>query len=495
MMRRILSIGARGPVGADCGVLAPRLEAVRAAAHVNGQVPATELAAMTSLLDQTALVRIAERLVASASQSGADAADVVALRAVSLAVDVRDGAVEETERAEADDIGLRVLVGRRQAVVSTNDVSEAGVGALAARAVAMARAAPEDRFAGLADRERLARDIPNLDLLDPELPPVSRLESLALTAEAAALDVAGVTKSGGASASAGIAGMVLVTSDGFRGAFLSSRHSLSMSAIAGQGTGMERDYDFSSALHAADLEGAASIGRRAGERAVKRLGPRKVPTGRVPVVFDPQVAPSLVGHLASAINGAAVARRTSFLADKLGERLFGQGIRIVDDPLRPRGLRSQPFDAEGVAGRPMALVEDGILKTWILDSATGRELGMPTTGHAQRGVSSVPSPGATNLHLEAGQQSPQALMADITTGFYVVDLIGRGVNLVTGDYSRGAAGFWIEKGELTYPVSEVTIAGRLLDIYRGLEPANDLAFRYGTNAPTIRVEGLTVAGH
>jgi len=289
--------------------------------------------------------------------------------------------------------------------------------------------------------------------------------------------------------------MVLVTSDGFKGSYLGSRHGLAMTAIAGKGTGMERDYDFSSALHAADLDDAASVGRNAGERAVKRVNPRKVPTGRVPVVFDPRVAGSLIGHLASSINGASVARGTSFLKDKLGERLFREGIRIVDDPLRPRGLRSQPFDAEGVAGRPMALVEDGVLKTWLLDSATGRELGMATTGHAQRGVSSSPSPGATNLYLEPGPRSPEALIGDIEEGFYVADLIGMGVNLVTGDYSRGAAGFWIENGELTYAVSEVTIAGHLLDIYRTLEPANDLKFRYGTNSPTVRLEGLTVAGH
>jgi PmbA protein len=286
----------------------------------------------------------------------------------------------------------------------------------------------------------------------------------------------------------------LVTSDGFSGSYLSSRHSVSMTAIAGEGTRMERDYDFTSALHAADLSDAAGIGRSAGERAVKRLNPRKVSTKRVPVVFDPRVASSLIGHLVAAINGSMVARRTSFLADKLGEQLFGDAICIIDDPLRRRGLRSQPFDAEGVAGRPLVLVEDGVLKSFLLDSATGRELGMATTGHAQRGVSSAPSPGPTNLHLAAGEQTRQELIGDIAEGFYVADLIGMGVNLVTGDYSRGAGGFWIENGELTFPVSEVTIAGHLLELFRGLEPANDLTFRYGFNAPTVRLEGLTVAG-
>jgi len=449
---------------------------------------------MSSLLDQSALIDLAHRLVEAAQRAGAHAAGAIAVRSASLSVEVREGAVEESERAEADDLGLRVLVGHRQAVVSTNDLSADAIGRLADRAVAMARAAPEDPFNGLADRERLAKKFPDLDLVDPELPSTSRLETLALEAEQAAMVVKGVTKSAGASASAGIGGMVLVTSDGFSGAYIGSQHSLAMTAIAGKDTAMERDYDYSSVLHAADLEKPAAIGRNAGERAVKRLNPRKVPSGRVPVVFDPRVAGSLVSHLGSAINGAAIARQTSFLQDKLGEQVFSAGIRIVDDPLRRRGLRSRPFDAEGVAGQPIALVDNGVLKSWLLDSATARELGKTTTGHAQRGVSSAPSPGPTNLHLEPGPKTPQTLIGEISRGFYVTDLIGMGVNFVTGDYSRGAAGFWIENGELTYPVSEVTIAGDLAEMFRTIEPANDLVFRYGTNAPTLRLEGMTVAG-
>jgi PmbA protein len=267
-----------------------------------------------------------------------------------------------------------------------------------------------------------------------------------------------------------------------------------MTAVAGEGTAMERDYDFSSVMHGADLEPAERIGRTAGERAVARLNPRKVSTRKVPVVFDRRVAGSLVGHLASAANGSAVARKTSFLRDKLGERLFQSGIRIVDDPLRRRGQRSRPFDGEGVAGKPMAVIDDGVLTSWLLDSATARELKLTTTGHAHRGVSSAPSPGATNLHLEPGRQNPRALMADIADGFYVTDLIGMGVNGVTGDYSRGASGFWIENGELTYAVSEMTIAGNLIAMFAAMTPADDLEFRFGTNAPTVRVEGLTVAG-
>jgi PmbA protein len=448
---------------------------------------------MSSLLDQSALTDLAERLVAAAGRAGADAADALAVRSVSLAVEVREGAVEESERSEGDDVGLRAFVGRRQAVVSTNDVN-ANVAELAERAVAMAKAAPEDPFAGLADPARLARDVPDLDLLDPDLPTVALLEERAQRAERAGLAVKGVTKSGGASASAGIGGMVLVTSHGFRGAYLSSGQSVSMTAIAGEGTAMERDYDYSSTLHGADLDPPEKIGRTAGERTVERLNPRKVKSKRVPIVFDRRIAGSLVSHLASAINGAAVARKTSFLKDRLGQRLFRPGIQVLDDPLRRRGLRSRPFDAEGVATRRLAVVEDGVLASWILDSATARELGFASTGHAQRGVSSTPAPGPSNLHLAAGSDPPEALMADIAEGFYVTDLIGVGVNQVTGDYSRGASGFWIENGKRSYPVSEVTIAGNLIEMFQTLLPANDLEFRFGTNAPSVRVEGLTVAG-
>ena len=452
------------------------------------------LAPAPSLFDMSPLTDRAERLVKAALSAGADAADAVVVRSMSLGIEVRDGAVEESESAEGDDLGLRVLVGRRQAVVSTNDMASDGTAALAERAVAMARAAPEDKFAGLADDRLLAHDFPDLDMIDRDLPTVKQLEVMARAAEQAALAVNGVAKSGGASASAGIGGMVLVTSHGFRGAYLGSSHGVSMTAIAGEGTGMERDYEWSSAVHFDDLMAAAKVGRNAGKFAVERLNPRKVSTRKVPVVFDRRVSGTLVSHLASAANGASVARKTSFLRDKMGTKLFADGIRIIDDPLRKRGLRSRPFDGEGVAGAKLALIEDGCLRSWLLDSATARELGLATTGHAQRGVSSGPSPGPSNLHLAAGAVSPEALIADIADGFYVTDLIGMGVNMVTGDYSRGASGFWIENGKRTFPVSEVTIAGHLLDIFRTLTPANDLEFRYGSNAPTLRLEGLTVAG-
>ena len=446
------------------------------------------------LLDLNTLTDRADRLVKAARAAGADAADAVAVRSMSLAIEVRDGNTEESERAEGDDLGLRVFVGRRQALVSTNEVTATGAAALAERAVAMARVAPEDKFAGLAEEKSLAQNFPDLDLIDPDLPSVEELEAMARAAEEAGLAVKGVSKSGGASASSGIGGVVLVTSHGFRGAYLGSNHGVSMTAIAGEGTGMERDYDYSAVRHVGDLAPPEKIGRSAAQRAIARLNPRKVSTRKVPVVFDPRVAGSLVSHLANAVNGASVARKTSFLRDKLGAKLFADGIRIVDDPLRKRGLRSHPFDGEGVPGQKLALVDDGVLRSWLLDSTTARELGLVTTGHAQRNSSSMPSPSPSNLHLEPGRVTPDALIADIADGFYVTDLIGTGANMVTGDYSRGASGFWIEQGKRTYPVSEVTIAGNLPEMFRTLTAANDLEFRYSTNAPTLRVEGLTVAG-
>ncbi|KJC45135.1 modulator protein [Bradyrhizobium sp. LTSP885] len=448
----------------------------------------------SDLFDQSALSELAQRLVEAARRAGADAADAVAVRGVSQGVEVRDGRVEETERSEGDDVGLRVFVGQRQAVVSTNDVSGDGVAKLAERAVAMARVAPDDKYVGLADPALHARDFPDLDLLDRKVPTTAELEQRAMEAEAAALAVKGVSKSGGASASTGVGGMVLVTSTGFHGSYLRSSHGISTSAISGEGTGMERDYDFTSAPHASDLDSPSSVGRSAGERAVARSNPRKVETCKVPVVFDPRAAGSIVGHLVGAINGASIARKTSFLKDRLGEQLFSKDIRIIDDPLRRRGLRSQTFDAEGVKVKKIALIDEGVLTTWVLDSATARELGLVTTGHAHRGVSSSPSPGTYNLHLEPGTATPKELISDIKQGFYVTDLIGSGVNGVTGDYSRGASGFWIENGEITYPVSEVTIAGHLLPMFKSLVAANDLEFRYGVNAPTLRIEGLTLGG-
>jgi PmbA protein len=320
------------------------------------------------------------------------------------------------------------------------------------------------------------------------------LVEFARTCEAAALAVPGINNSEGASAGWGKGAVALVTSEGFAGGYASTSTSISASVLAGEGTHMERDYDFTSAHYLSDLDDPAAVGKSAAARTLRRLNPRKVKSQSVPVVFDPQVANSLVGHFADAISGSSIARGTSFLKDKMGSQVFARGIKIVDDPHMKRGMRSKPFDGEGVANHKWDLIEDGVLKTWLLDSASARQLGLTTTGHAARGTGGPPSPSVSNLYLAAGSQTADELLSGIGEGFYVTELIGMGVNGITGDYSRGAAGFWIENGKITYPVSEITIAGNLKDMFMRLTPANDLKFKYGTNAPTTLVEGMTIAG-
>lgn len=435
-----------------------------------------------------------EDLLARARRAGADAADALYFEATSLGVNWRLGKLEDLERSETRDLGLRVFVGQAQANVSSSETDSAALDRLVERAVGMARVAPPDRFASLADPALLETTTRDLDLCDPDEPEPQALFDRAARAEAAALAVDGVTNSEGAGASWGANRVALATTGGFAGEYRNSLHGVSVSVLAGSGTGMERDYNHASARFITDLPEAELIGRRAAEKAVRRLNPRKVKTARVPVVFDPRISSSLVGHLLGSINGAAIARGTSFLKDKMGQAIFAPGITIVDDPFRPRGLRSRPFDGEGVRGEVRKLIDDGRLTTWLLDTSAARQLGLASTGHAARGTSGPPTPSAANVHLEPGSLSPAQLMADIGSGFYVTELIGSGINGLTGDYSRGAAGFWIENGQIAYPVSEITIAGNLKDMFQNLTPANDLVFRYGTNAPTIRVEGMTVAG-
>lgn len=442
-------------------------------------------------LDLKPLEARAGALVEAARRAGADAADTVVAKGVSLSVSARDGKVEESERSEADDFSLRVFVGKRSATVSANILDDTS--ALAERAVAMARVAPEDDFAGLADQSLLAAAFPDLDLIDPIQPDAAALTDTALAAEAAGLAVDGVSKSGGAHASTSLSGLVLATSHGFSGSYLVSRHSLSMTAIAGSGTEMERDYEASVATYREDLDAAEDIGKRAGERTVRRLSPEKLSTRQATVVYEPRVAASLVRHFTSAINGASVARKTSFLQNRLGERVFAPGIRIIDDPKRRRGMRSHPFDGEGVVAEAIVLAEDGVLKTWLLDSASARELDLVTNGRAGRSGGAT-TPASTNVTLAAGDKSPAALMAEIGSGLFVTDLIGQGVNGVTGDYSRGAAGFWFENGEITTPVSEITIASNLKEMFARLTPADDLEYRFGIEVPTVAVEGVTIAG-
>lgn len=439
-------------------------------------------------------IALLESLIARARRLGAEQADAVVFDSVSSSVSFRLGQLEEVERSESVDLGLRVFMGRQQAAVASNDMTPAALDQLAERAVAMARTTPEDPYCGLAPAELLAKSFPDLDLEDRHEPTSERLVELARSCEGAARAVAGITNSEGASAGWGRGAVALVTSGGFAGSYATTNISVSVSVIAGEGTGMERDYDFASTRHGGDLGDPEEVGRHAAKLALKRLNARRVKSQSVPVVFDPRVSNSLLGHFAGAINGVSIARGTSFLKDRMGQRVFAPGLRIVDDPHIVRGIRSKPFDGEGVANRPMNLVEDGVLKTWILDSASARQLKLTSTGHAARGTGGPPSPSTSNLYLVPGTLSPAALMADIAQGFYITELIGMGVNGVTGDYSRGASGFWIENGQVAYPVNEVTIAGNLNDMFAAIIPANDLVFRYGTNAPTLRIEGMTIAG-
>ena len=433
-------------------------------------------------------------LIAKARRAGADQADAVLLEGVSLSHAQRLGRTEKLERSEGYDLGLRVLIGKRQAIVSSNDRAPERLGELIERAVAMAKAVPEDPYCGLAEPDEIARHWPELDMVDPAEPSPESLIAHAGAAEDAARAVPGVTNSEGAEASWGRSRVQMAASNGFAGGYIGTGHSVSVAVLAGEGSGMERDYSYTSAVHAGDLRDAAAVGREAGERAVQRLGARKVATCQVPVVFDPRIASSLLGHLLGAISGPAVARGTSFLKDKLGQRLFPRGIAVIDDPHKPRGLRSKPFDGEGLANTRRAIVEDGVLTSWLLDLASARQLHLKSTGHAARGTSSPPSPSPTNLWLEPGPVTAQELLGDIAQGFYVTELMGMGVNGVTGDYSRGAAGFWIEGGELAYPVSEVTVAGNLKDMFQRLSAASDLEFKTGIDAPTLRIDGMTIAG-
>jgi len=431
-------------------------------------------------------------LIKAARAAGADAADALLIASTSLSVERRLGAIEKLERSESLDLGLRVFVGKRQASVASTEPDPKGFAALAERAVAMARVVPEDPFAGLP--EAITIPARALDLEDPTEPSAETLLARAAAAEEAALAIKGVTNSEGASAGWGRTAIALVASNGFTGEYARTSNGISATAVAGQGTGMERDYDYWQAVYLADLPDPASVGRVAGEKAIRRLNPVRAKTARIPVVLDPRVSGSILGHLIGAINGAAVARGTSFLKDAMGQQILPQGLTVHDDPTRPRGLRSRPFDGEGMPGAPRALVQDGVLTSWIMDWRSARQLGLVSTGHASRGTGGPPGPAQSNLWLSPGKLSPVELMADIKEGLYVTELIGMGVNGVTGDYSRGAAGFMIRDGVLAEAVSEITVAGNLKQIFLNLAAANDLAFRRGTDCPTLRVEGLTLAG-
>jgi len=434
-------------------------------------------------------------LIAKAKKAGAEAADAVHFSSIGLSHAQRLGQPERLEREESHDIGLRVMLGRRQAIVSSTDTAADSLDELVERALAMARVVPDDPYCGLAAPDELAKTVPDIDILDSDEPAPEVLIERARVCEEAARAVAGVTNSEGAEASWSRVEIALVTSNGFAHGYARSGHSVGVSVIAGEGLGMESDYEFASAVYGRELDDPAKIGQRAGERAVKRLGAKKPPTRRLPVVYDPRVSNSMLRHLAGAISGPSIARGTSFLKDKLDQQIFGPGITVVDDPHRPHGLASKPFDGEGLANRRMNIVEQGRLTTWILDLSSARQLGLTSTGHAARGTSSPPSPSISNLYMEPGTLTPEQLIGEIDDGFYITGMMGMGINGVTGDYSRGASGFRIEKGELTVPISEATVAGNLKEMFLKLTPANDLVFKYAVNAPTLRIDGMMLAGN
>ena len=436
-------------------------------------------------------------LLQAAKSAGADAADAVAAEGTSISVGVREGALEEAERSEGVEIGLRVLVGQRQAIVSASDIKPSTMTEMAERAVAMAKEAPEDPYIGLADADQLSevRDGSALDLFDPSPEPgAAELEDMARRAEAAAIAVDGVTQVQSAGAGYSRRVIQLATSNGFSGGYTRGSTGLSAVAITGEGTGMERDYFGESRTYANELPSPEDVGRIAGERTVARLGAKKPPTGAFPVLYDERVASTLIGHITQAINGASVARGSSWLRDSMGDMILPKDMSLIEDPHRARIGGSRPFDGEGLRTNRRVIVEDGRLMGWTLDLGTARQLGLQSTGNAARGVSAPPSPSTGNLELQANAETRESLLKDMGTGLLITSLIGSTVNPTTGDYSRGASGFWVENGEITYPVNECTVAGNLLDMLKTLRAADDARPWVSRVVPSLLVEGLTLAG-
>ncbi|MDP6219190.1 MAG: TldD/PmbA family protein [Alphaproteobacteria bacterium] len=434
------------------------------------------------------------QLLDAARAAGADGADAGMSRSEGTSVTVRLGKVESSERSEDIGAALRVFVGKRNASVSTSQLDSDSILELAERAVAMARVAPEDPYMRLATAEEIAGTLPEIDLYDDAVPAVEHLTETATAVEAAALSNDGITNSEGGSASHGEAHMMIATSNGFSANYKRSSQGFSAVVIAEKDGAMERDYDYSAAVYGADLDAPEDVGNSAAKRTLSRLGPQKPPTGQFPVIYDQRVSGSIVGTLANAINGAAIARGTSFLKDSMGKQVTSAGLTFIDDPLRPRGMASRLFDGEGLPVARRAMVEDGVLKSWFLDIASATKLGLTPNGQAARGMGSAPSPGSSNFYLENGDLSLEALIAEIDEGFLVTEMMGSSVDMITGDYSRGAGGFWISGGKVSHPVSEATIAGNLKDMFKAITRANDIDMRKSTAAPSLRIDGMTVAG-
>lgn len=441
------------------------------------------------------LLDLAAQAVAAAKSAGADASDAIAVFSADVNAGIRNGQPETVERAESAGIGLRVFVGQAVATLSTSELSAEAMRTMAEQAVAIARVAPADPFAALADAAQLAKKYPALELADDASPSMEELQALARTAEQAGRSKPGITSSEGADASASRHTMALVTSHGFSGHYIGTRYAISNSLIAGTGASMQRDYDYAMSTHLTELAAPETIGVSAAERTLARMNPRKLSSQQAVVYFEPRVGRQFLSALAGAISGAAITRGTSFLKEALNGIVFAKNISVTDDPLLPRGLGSRPFDAEGISATRHDFIKGGVLTSWILDTRSANQLGMKTTGHASRGLSSAPHPSTTNLYLHGGGQTPDELFAALGDGFYITETIGHGVNMITGDYSVGASGFWLEKGQRAFPVSEVTIAGNLRDMFKTLVAANDLEFRYSTNVPTLAIPQMTIAGN
>ncbi|MDG1866339.1 MAG: TldD/PmbA family protein [Yoonia sp.] len=440
---------------------------------------------------------LTQQLLDYAAKAGADQADAIAVDGTSVSIDVRGGALEHAERSEGIDIGLRVMVGQRQACVSSSDTKPDTLREMADRAIAMAKEAPDDRYAGLADVSQLAANTDNstLDLFDPSAEPdPAQLQDDAAQAETAALKNPGISQVQSASAGYSHRRIHMATSNGFNAGYTRTSRDLSCVAISGTGTDMERDYDYDSRIFGADLRDASEIGQRAAARAVERAGAKRPKTGAYPVLFDERIASALIGHLLQATSGAAIARGSSWLRDALGEQVLPKGLSVIEDPHRKRTASSRMFDAEGLATNRRAIVDDGVLTGWTLDLANARKLDMQSTANAARGTSAPPSPSLTNIALTQGDVSRADLIAQMGTGLLVTSMIGSTINPNTGDYSRGASGFWVENGEVTHAVNECTVAGNLRDMLMRITPANDAQTHLSTVVPSLLVEGLTLAG-
>ncbi len=440
------------------------------------------------------LLSITSDVVAMALKAGATSADALAISSRSQDVSLRHGVIEEFEQSESQDVGLRVFVGQSAALIGGSVLTREGLQRLVDRAIAMAKLAPPDPYAGIAAPEQLVGDVADLDLVSKTELDMDQLKALALRAEDAALNVTGVTRSNGASASASRRHVAMAASNGFAKGWERTSFGTSASVVAGEGTGMERDYDGHGATHFEDMDQPEKIGTTAGERAVARLNPRKIASQTCPVIYDRRVASSLFGHLLGGISGAAIARGTSFLKEDMGKAVFSPHVTLVEDPHRLRGPGSRPFDGEGLPTVRRNIIDKGKLTTWIMDLRSSRQLGLAPTGHGSRGLTSPPGASPSNLHVEAGVRSPEDMMRDMGTGLLVTEFIGSTINMVTGDYSRGASGYWIEGGEIAYPVSGITVAGNLRDMFANLEPASDLIFRGGMNVPSCHLGNMTIAG-